>query len=110
MGLELKIDEKTRFLSGGQKQAISILFALEYEYPILLMDEPTASLGPFVSRKIIELSRKEILEWNGILILVFHNLHDILEYTEKIRVLSEGKIKELTENKNLQDIGLMKLM
>lgn len=110
MGIESKIDEQIRFLSGGQKQAISILFALEYEYPILLMDEPTASLDPFVSKNIIELSKKEILERNGILILVSHNLHDILEYAEKILVLSEGKVEVLTKNENMQDIDLMNLM
>ena len=110
MGIESKIDEQVRFLSGGQKQAISILFALEYEFPILLMDEPTASLDPFVSQNIIELSKKEILERNGILILVSHNLHDILKYTEKVFILSEGQIKILPKTENLQEIDLMKLM
>lgn len=110
MNLESKIDEQVRFLSGGQKQAISILFALEYEYPILLMDEPTASLDPFVSENIIELSRNEILERKGILILVSHNLNDILKYTENIFILSEGGLRMLPNSKNLQEIDLMKLM
>lgn len=110
MGIESKIDEQVRFLSGGQKQAISILFALEHEYPILLMDEPTASLDPFVSKNIIELSKNEISERNGILILVSHNLHDIIKYTKKIVVLSDGSINILSNADKLQEIDLMKLM
>lgn len=110
MDIDIKIDEQIRFLSGGQKQAISILFALEQDFPILLMDEPTASLDPFVSKNIIELARTEITKRNGILILVSHNLQDIIEYSTKIFVLSEGKIKEIKNNNNITEIELMKHM
>jgi len=110
MDIDIKINEQIRFLSGGQKQAISILFALEQDYPILLMDEPTASLDPFVSKNIIELAKTEITKRNGILILVSHNLQDIIKYTTKIIILSEGQIKELPSVKNINEIELMKLM
>lgn len=110
MDIDIKIDEQIRFLSGGQKQAISILFALEQDYPILLMDEPTASLDPFVSKNIIELAKTEITKRKGILILVSHNLQDIIEYSTKIVILSEGKIKELNNIESINEIELMKLM
>ena len=110
MNLEAKIDEQVRFLSGGQKQAISILLALEYDYPILLMDEPTASLDPFVSENVIQLAKLEISKRNGILFLVSHNLQDIIKYTTKIFVLSNGQVKPLDNYKGLSETDLMKLM
>jgi putative ABC transport system ATP-binding protein len=110
MGLEKKLDEQVRFLSGGQKQAISILLALEYEYPILLMDEPTASLDPFVSENIIKLAKQEISKRKGILFLVSHNLQDIIKYATQIFVLSNGKVNELINSGSLSEPDLMRLM
>ncbi|NPA45311.1 MAG: ATP-binding cassette domain-containing protein, partial [Chlorobi bacterium] len=110
MELENKIDEQIRFLSGGQKQAISILFSLEHDLPILLMDEPTASLDPFVSKKVIDLAIKEIIERNGILILVSHNLQDILKYSTSIFVLKKGKLTKIDKEKYNNEADLMKLM
>lgn len=110
MEIESKIHEQIRFLSGGQKQAISILFALEQDYPILLMDEPTASLDPFVSRNIIELAKSEITKRDGILILVSHNLQDIIKYSTKIIVLKDGKTHELSKSNGTTEMELMKHM
>jgi ABC-type sugar transport system, ATPase component len=110
MNLCDKMDEQVRFLSGGQKQALSILLALEYDYPILLMDEPTASLDPFVSESIIKIAKQEISKRNGILFFVSHNLQDIIKYTTKIFVLSDGQVKPLNNYKGLSETDLMKLM
>jgi len=110
MNLESKIDEQVRFLSGGQKQAISIFLALEYDYPILLMDEPTASLDPFVSENIIQLAKQEISKRNGILFFVSHNLQDIIKYTTKIFVLANGQVNLLDNCDKLTEADLMKLM
>ncbi|HPX76509.1 MAG TPA: ABC transporter ATP-binding protein [Bacteroidales bacterium] len=110
MGIEDKIDEQVRFLSGGQKQALSILLALENDLPILLMDEPTASLDPFVSESIIGLAKKEIQARDGILFLVSHNLNDIIKYSNRILILSDMKVKEITHKKNTSELELMSLM
>ena len=110
MDIESKINEQIRFLSGGQKQAISILFALEQDLPILLMDEPTASLDPFVSKNIIELAKSEIIKRKGILILVSHNLQDIIEYSTRIVVLKNGQINNITKDKKITEIELMEKM
>lgn len=110
MNIEKKINEQVRFLSGGQKQAISILFALEQDFPILLMDEPTASLDPFVANSIIELAKSEISKRKGILILVSHNLKDILKYSTRILILSNGQIKEISRDNNVNELELLKLM
>ena len=110
MDIESKIHEQIRFLSGGQKQAISILFALEQDYPILLMDEPTVSLDPFVSKNIIELAKSEIIKRDGMLISVSHNLQDIIQYSTKIIVIKNGQTHVLTKSDKITEIELMKLM
>ncbi len=90
MGLEERLDEQVRFLSGGQQQALGIMLACDMDSPILLMDEPTASLDVFVAEKIFEITIREIRERNGLLMFTSHNLHDIIQYTEHIIVLKKG--------------------
>lgn len=90
MNLEDKIDEQVRFLSGGQQQALGIMLACDMDSPILLMDEPTASLDVFVAEKVLEIAIQEIRNKKGLLIFTSHNLHDILKYTEHIIVIKKG--------------------
>lgn len=90
MGLEERLDEQVRFLSGGQQQALGVMLACNMASPILLMDEPTASLDVFVAEKIIEIAIREIRNRNGLLIFTSHNLHDIVQYTEHIIVIKKG--------------------
>ena len=90
MNLEDRLDEQVRFLSGGQQQALGIMLACDIASPILLMDEPTASLDVFVSEKVLEIAIHEILKRKGLLILTSHNLHDIIQYTDYIIVMKKG--------------------
>lgn len=90
MNLEDRLDEQVRFLSGGQQQALGIILACDMASPILLMDEPTASLDVFVAEKVLEIAIREIRNRNGLLIFTSHNLHDIIRYTEKIIVMKKG--------------------
>ena len=92
MGLESKINEQTRFLSCGQQQALAILLSLKEKNSILLMDEPTSSLDVFVSSNIIKLAIRETTLKHGLLLLVTHNLKDILDYTNRVFVLRGGTI------------------
>ena len=90
MGLETRLDEQVRFLSGGQQQALCIILACDASSPVLLMDEPTASLDVFVAEKVLKLATKEIFDNNGFLMLTSHNLYDIIKYTDTIVVLNKG--------------------
>jgi len=92
MGLEGKIDEQVRFLSGGQQQALSILLELEFPNPLLLMDEPTAALDPYVATEVLDLALKELASKNGTIIFVSHRLRDILERCQRIIVLGNCNI------------------
>jgi len=110
MGLDKKINEQSRFLSGGQKQALSILLALENNYPILLMDEPTASLDPFVSTKILSFTIQEIIAKKGLLFFASHNMRDIVKYSNKVMVLSDHAVTVITNDGNNTEDSLMLLM
>lgn len=90
MELEGRLDEQVRFLSGGQQQALGIMLACDIISPILLMDEPTASLDVFIAEKVLKIAIQEIHDRKGLLIFTSHNLYDILEYTEHIIVIKKG--------------------
>ncbi|KWW28055.1 MAG: ABC transporter [bacterium P3] len=90
MGLEDRLDEQVRFLSGGQQQALGIMLACDISNPILLMDEPTASLDVFAAEKVLEIAIREICDRDGLLVFTSHNLRDIIQYTEHIVVIKKG--------------------
>jgi len=112
MSLEDKIDEQVRFLSGGQQQALGIMLACDTDSPILLMDEPTASLDIFVAEKVLKIAIQEILKKEGLLIFTSHNLHDISKYTEHIIVMRKGgKMVDLPNmNKDMSVSKLREMM
>ena len=102
MGLENRLDEQVRFLSGGQQQALCIILACDASSPVLLMDEPTASLDVFVAEKVLQLATKEIFANKGFLMLTSHNLYDIIKYTDTIVVLNKGGKTTVLNNANHQ--------
>jgi putative ABC transport system ATP-binding protein len=94
MGLEAKIDEQVRFLSNGQQQALSVLLALDSSAPIVLMDEPTASLDPVAAQRVLDLACAGIIRRGGSVILVSHRLRDVLERCDRILLLQGGKVSK----------------
>jgi len=92
MGLEARMRTKAGLLSGGQRQAISILMAVCEQPLVLLLDEHTAALGPRASRQIMELTRAIIREHNLTTIMVTHNLNHALENGDRTIVMSRGRI------------------
>lgn len=84
-------DQPVYYRSGGQKQAIAIARALYNEnLKILILDEPTAALGPEETEKTLELVRKLRDKGYGI-ILVSHNIEEVIDYTDRIMVLWRGQ-------------------
>lgn len=110
MGLENRLDEQVRFLSGGQQQALGIMLACDVTSPILLMDEPTASLDVFVAEKVLKIAIDEIRKKKGLLIFTSHNLHDIIRYTEHIIVIQKGGNILNLPNENIDINNLRNLM
>jgi D-xylose transport system ATP-binding protein len=78
-------------LSGGQRQAIAIGRAVYFDAKILIMDEPTAALGPEETAKVGELIRE--LKTQGIgIFLISHDIHDVFDLADRITVLSHGRV------------------
>jgi D-xylose transport system ATP-binding protein len=92
--LDLKIKslrESVRNLSGGQRQAIAIGRAIYFNAKILIMDEPTAALGPQETMKVKQLISSLKKEGLGIF-LISHDMHDVFDVCDRVSVMHNGKL------------------
>ncbi len=78
-------------LSGGQRQAVAIARAVHFNARILIMDEPTAALGPAETAQVRDLIRQLKSEGIGIF-LISHDIHDVFDLSDRISVMYHGKI------------------
>jgi D-xylose transport system ATP-binding protein len=78
-------------LSGGQRQAVAIARAIHFNARILIMDEPTAALGPAESAQVRELVRQLKREGIGIF-LISHEIHDLFDLSDRISVMKNGRM------------------
>jgi putative tryptophan/tyrosine transport system ATP-binding protein len=92
LGLENKLNQPMGTLSGGQRQALSLLMAVMDETKILLMDEPTASLDPKTSELVLQIADKIIRDYKLIALFVTHQVKDALKYGDRIVLMREGII------------------
>ncbi|TSJ40678.1 ATP-binding cassette domain-containing protein [Mucilaginibacter corticis] len=92
MGLENKIDQPMGTLSGGQRQALTLLMSVMDECKILLLDEPTAALDPRSAEVVMSTADKLSKEFKLTTILVTHNLKDAYNYGTRIIQMAEGAI------------------
>ncbi len=102
LGLENTLDTKMGVLSGGQRQAITLLMATFIRPKVLLLDEHTAALDPKSSEKILNLTEK-ITSHNSITtLMITHNLKHVIKFGNRLIVLEGGKIKhDVSENKKV---------
>jgi D-xylose transport system ATP-binding protein len=80
-----------RSLSGGQRQAVAIARAVHFNARILIMDEPTAALGPAETTQVRDLIRQLKLEGIGIF-LISHDIHDVFDLSDRISVMYHGRL------------------
>ena len=78
-------------LSGGQRQAVAIARAVHFNARILIMDEPTAALGPAETAQVRDLIRQLKHEGIGIF-LISHDIHDVFDLSDRIGVMYHGRI------------------
>lgn len=97
MGLESRLDEVVINLSGGQRQALSLVMASLAESNVLLLDEITASLDPKTAESVMSLANKIVREEKRTCIMITHNMRHAIKYGDRLLVLKEGRfIKEFT--------------
>ena len=86
-----RFEEPVKSLSGGQRQAVAIARAILFDARILIMDEPTAALGPQEAAQVGDLIRK--LKTDGIaILLISHDIHDVFNLSDRICVMKNGHI------------------
>jgi D-xylose transport system ATP-binding protein len=78
-------------LSGGQRQSVAIARAVHFNAKILIMDEPTAALGPAETEQVRQLMRQLKSEGIGI-ILISHDIHDVFDLSDRISVMLQGQL------------------
>jgi putative ABC transport system ATP-binding protein len=92
MGLEHKINQPMGTLSGGQRQALTLLMSVMANCKILLLDEPTAALDPRSADFVMKTADRLTHDFNLTTVLITHNLKDAYTYGNRIIQMSEGRV------------------
>ena len=92
LGLEDRLLAKVGLLSGGQRQAITLLMASLREPKLLLLDEHTAALDPATAAKVLELSDRIVNEHHLTTLMITHNMTDAIRHGNRLIMMNEGEI------------------
>lgn len=92
LGLENRLSSKMGLLSGGQRQAVTLLMAAMNQPELLLLDEHTAALDPATAAKVLELTDRLIAENHLTAIMITHNMHDAIRHGNRLIMMNQGKI------------------
>ncbi|MDE5995752.1 MAG: ATP-binding cassette domain-containing protein, partial [Eubacterium sp.] len=92
LGLESRLTSKVGLLSGGQRQAITLLMATLKKPKLLLLDEHTAALDPKTAHKVLELTTKIVERDNLTTVMITHNMKDAIAIGNRLIMMNEGKI------------------
>ncbi|MDG1207590.1 MAG: ATP-binding cassette domain-containing protein, partial [Paracoccaceae bacterium] len=108
-----KFKDPVKALSGGQRQSVAIARAVYFNAKILIMDEPTAALGPQETKMVAELIGE--LKKQGIgIFLISHDIHDVMDLCDRVSVMKNGqlvgteKVEDVTDDEILAMIILGK--
>ena len=111
LGLEDRLSSKVGLLSGGQRQAVSLLMSTISQPKLLLLDEHTAALDPKTAAKVLALSDKIISDHNLTAMMVTHNMKDAILHGNRLIMMHEGRViydVSGEEKKQLQVADLLK--
>jgi len=90
LGLEERLKTKVGLLSGGQRQALTLVMASLVEPKALLLDEHTAALDPKTAMRVLELTEEIVGEYRMTTIMVTHNMKDAIHYGNRLLMMHEG--------------------
>lgn len=117
LGLENRLEMRVGMLSGGQRQALSLLMAAHTRPSILLLDEHTAALDPSRAELITRLTGEMVGEHNLTALMVTHNMHQAIELGNRLIMMHEGRVvlevdeeakKSITAEQLLEEFGKIK--
>ena len=92
LGLEDRMTSKVGLLSGGQRQAVTLLMATLKKPKLLLLDEHTAALDPKTAAKVLEISNKIVQENHLTTLMITHNMRDAIRYGNRLIMMNEGHV------------------
>lgn len=92
LGLEDRMTAKVGLLSGGQRQALTLLMATLVTPKLLLLDEHTAALDPATAEKVLDLTKKIVAENHITCLMITHNMHDALTLGNRTLMMDHGRI------------------
>lgn len=110
LGLEDRLTSKVNTLSGGQRQALTLLMATYVTPKLLLLDEHTAALDPKTAQNVLELTDKLIKEKKITALMITHNMEDALKYGNKTLIMKDGKIVILLQGKQREKMTVEDLI
>ena len=92
LGLETRLSDKVGLLSGGQRQALTLLMASLKKPDLLLLDEHTAALDPKTAAKVLELTTEIVEEDHLTTLMVTHNMHDAIRLGNRLIMMCDGRV------------------
>ncbi len=92
LGLETRLSTKVGLLSGGQRQAVTLLMATIKKPKLLLLDEHTAALDPKTASKVLALTDKIVKENGLTTLMITHNMYDAIAYGNRLIMMDEGRV------------------
>lgn len=111
LGLQDRMTSKAGLLSGGQRQALTLLMATLQKPKLLLLDEHTAALDPQTARKVLDLTNEMVTEQNLTALMVTHNMKDAIQIGNRLIMMNDGRViydVSGEEKKNLTVDSLLK--
>ena len=92
MGLEDRMKQPVGLLSGGQRQALTLMMATMVPPKLLLLDEHTAALDPGTAEKVLEITKNVVAEHNITTMMITHNMNDALTLGNRTLMMDSGRI------------------
>ena len=110
LGLEDRMTSKVGLLSGGQRQALTLLMATLQKPKLLLLDEHTAALDPKTAAKVLDLSEKIVTEHHLTTLMITHNMKDPIKNGNRLIMMYEGRIIYDVRGKEKQNLDVADLL
>lgn len=110
LGLEDRLTAKVGLLSGGQRQALTLMMATLKHPKLLLLDEHTAALDPKTAAKVLALSERIIADNHLTALMVTHNMSDAIHYGNRLIMMTDGRIIYEASGEEKRDLKVSDLM
>ncbi|MBO5402876.1 MAG: ABC transporter ATP-binding protein [Clostridia bacterium] len=110
LGLENRMTAKVGLLSGGQRQALTLLMATLQQPKLLLLDEHTAALDPKTAAKVLETTEKIVSKNNLTTLMITHNMRDAIAYGNRLIMMHEGRIVVDVRGEEKKNLTVEQLM